>query len=200
MILIAQTIAGGEECGAPGDLVNWEEAQWTLNSQAKVIEVDRELEGRKESQVQVFTADFGNHPYWVRQYQKISVGESDQGGRPDHLRSFSPLLGKGSFGFCQNYLLIHPPPPNPHPPSIWTICATFFERQKCWSMRHSKWLIIHFEEIDSFYWPKVHFWKVAKKFGQGPPPSSFGQNPKEQHFFSETLPLYVALCHRGRQR
>ena len=36
------------------------------------------------------------------------------------------------------------------------------------------------EEIDSFYWPKMHLWKSAKKFGQGPPPRSFGQNPKEQ--------------------
>ena len=35
------TTAGGEECGAPGDLVNWEEAEWTLHSQAKLIEVDR---------------------------------------------------------------------------------------------------------------------------------------------------------------
>merc|ERR1712052_53091 len=58
--MIGQTTAGGEECGAPGDLVNWEEAEWTLHSQAKVIEVDREWEGpcRRESQVRVFTADF----------------------------------------------------------------------------------------------------------------------------------------------
>ena len=47
------TRAGEEECGAPGDLVSWEEAEWTLHSQAKVIEVDREWEGpcRRESQV-----------------------------------------------------------------------------------------------------------------------------------------------------
>ena len=57
------TRAGVEECGAPGDLVSWEEAEWTLHSQAKVIEVDREWEGpcRRESQVQVFTADFEHH-------------------------------------------------------------------------------------------------------------------------------------------
>ena len=30
--MVAQTTAGGEECGAPGDLVNWEEAEWTLHS------------------------------------------------------------------------------------------------------------------------------------------------------------------------
>ena len=33
--------AGGEECETPGDLVSWEEAKWTLHSQAKVIELDR---------------------------------------------------------------------------------------------------------------------------------------------------------------
>ena len=38
------TTARGEECGAPGDLVNWEETEWTLQSQAKVIEGDREWE------------------------------------------------------------------------------------------------------------------------------------------------------------
>ena len=36
--MIGQTTAGGEECGAPGDLVSWEEAEWTLHSQAKVIQ------------------------------------------------------------------------------------------------------------------------------------------------------------------
>ena len=40
--MVGLTRAGEEECGAPGDLVSWEEAEWTLHSQAKVIEVDRE--------------------------------------------------------------------------------------------------------------------------------------------------------------
>ena len=45
------------------------------------------------------------------------------------------------------------------------------------------------EEIDSFYGPKMHFWKGEKIFGQGPPPPSFGQNPKEQQLlFRETFP------------
>ena len=49
--MVGLTMAGGDECGAPGDLVSWEEAEWTLHSQAKVIEVDREWEGpcRRES-------------------------------------------------------------------------------------------------------------------------------------------------------
>ena len=46
--MIGQATSGGEECGAPGDLVNWEEAEWTLHSQAKVVELDKKwdwLEG-----------------------------------------------------------------------------------------------------------------------------------------------------------
>ena len=34
------TEAGTENCGALGDFVNWEEANWTLHSKAKMIEVD----------------------------------------------------------------------------------------------------------------------------------------------------------------
>ena len=72
--MIAQTTAGGEECGAPGDLVSWEEAEWTLHSQAKVIEVDREWEGpcRREPQVHVFTAAY--HRECMQHCQKISGG------------------------------------------------------------------------------------------------------------------------------
>ena len=73
-----QTTAGGEECGAPGNLVSWEEAEWTMHSQAKVVEVDREWEGpcRREAQVQVFTADFKKHIDCMQHCQKISAGIS----------------------------------------------------------------------------------------------------------------------------
>ena len=54
------------------------------------------------------------------------------------------------------------------------------------------------EEIDSFYWPKMHLWKGDKKFGQGPP--SFGQNPKEQQlFFRETIPYIDLTWSRASQ-
>ena len=76
--MVDLTTAGGKECGSPGDLVNWEEAEWTLHSKAKVIEVDREWEGpcRRESQVQVFTADFKHHKGCMHHCQKISGGRS----------------------------------------------------------------------------------------------------------------------------
>ena len=72
--MVRLTRAGDEECGAPGDLASWGEAEWTLHSQAKLIEVDREWDGpcRRESEVQVFTADFEWHHDCMQHCQKIS--------------------------------------------------------------------------------------------------------------------------------
>ena len=76
--MVGLTKAGHEECGAPGDLVSWEEAEWTLHSQAKVVEVGREWEGpcRRESKVQVFTADFEKHHDCMYHCEKIAGGRS----------------------------------------------------------------------------------------------------------------------------
>ena len=85
------TRAGGVECGAPGDLVSWEEAEWTLHSQAKVIVVDMEWEGpcRRESQVQVFTADFTYHKDCMRHCQKIFDGRSPSVTTREEWKSFT---------------------------------------------------------------------------------------------------------------
>ena len=47
------------------------------------------------------------------------------------------------------------------------------------------------EEIDSFYWPKMHLRKGDKKFGQGPPPLPliWTKSNKTAAFFRETFPL-----------
>ena len=76
--MVGLTTAGEEECESPGDLVSWEEAEWTLHSQAKMIEVDKEWEGpcRRESKVQVFTAAFDWHHQCMRLCQKIYQGRS----------------------------------------------------------------------------------------------------------------------------
>ena len=34
------TRAGTGQCGAPGDFLNWEEANWTLLSKARIVEMD----------------------------------------------------------------------------------------------------------------------------------------------------------------
>ena len=47
------------------------------------------------------------------------------------------------------------------------------------------------EEIESFYWPKMHLWKGAKKFGLGPPPPHLDKIQKKSSFFRDPLPLAV---------
>ena len=59
-------------------MVNWEEAEWTLHSKARVIKANVEGEGpcRKESQVQVFLANFHYHKDCMQHCEKISGGRS----------------------------------------------------------------------------------------------------------------------------
>ena len=46
------------------------------------------------------------------------------------------------------------------------------------------------EEIDSFYWPKMHLWKGDKKYWQGPsPPLDLDKIHKNSSFFSWRLPF-----------
>ena len=45
-----------------------------------------------------------------------------------------------------------------------------------------------FEEIDSFYWPKMHLWKGDKKLRQGPPPPPLDKIQKNSNIFSGCLP------------
>ena len=76
--MIAITTAGGEECGALGNLVNWEETEWTMFSAVKWIEMDRQWSGpcRREPTIQAFTADFEYHQDCMQHCQKISNGRS----------------------------------------------------------------------------------------------------------------------------
>ena len=78
--MVGLTTAGGEECGALGDFLNWEEAEWTLRSQAKMIEVEMSwIEGpcrMRESEVQVFTANFKEHQECMQHCKKIVDGRS----------------------------------------------------------------------------------------------------------------------------
>ena len=49
------------------------------------------------------------------------------------------------------------------------------------------------EEIDSFYWPKMHLWKSSKKNSGRALPPSFEQNPKESIFSQKNVP-YICMC------
>ena len=74
--MVALTQAGGEECGAAGDYVSWEEEDWKLHSKATMKMVE-EFDGacRKESEVNVF-ASGGSHSYCMQHCQKIGGGRS----------------------------------------------------------------------------------------------------------------------------
>ena len=87
--MVRLTTAGEEECGAAGDLVSWEEAEWTLHSQAKIIQVDKRLEDpcRKESTVQVFAANFKWNRDCMRHCQKIAGGRAPPVTTGDELLS-----------------------------------------------------------------------------------------------------------------
>ena len=50
------------------------------------------------------------------------------------------------------------------------------------------------KEIDSFYWPKIHLWKVDKKFGQ------LDKIQKNSYFFRETFPKSQVPASRGRAK
>ena len=77
--MLRVTTAGDEECKTPGNHLSWDAEEWTLHSEAKIIEVDREAPCRRESQVQVFTANFIYHQDCMRHCQKIAGGRSPPG-------------------------------------------------------------------------------------------------------------------------
>ena len=70
--MVNLTSAGGEECGASGDYVSWEDEEWRLHSQAR-IEMVGDLNGpcRRESEVTVYSANFQYHSA-ATNVQKIS--------------------------------------------------------------------------------------------------------------------------------
>ena len=75
--MVEITTAGGEECGAPGDFLSWEEAVWTLHFVARILEVHvSEGPCGRESKIQVFTADFGKHSECMEHCEKIGNGRS----------------------------------------------------------------------------------------------------------------------------
>lgn len=73
--MVGMTTAGGEECGAPGDYLSWEEEEWTLHSAARMVEVEAS-EGpcRRESKMQLFTKD--SQDDCMEHCQKIANGRS----------------------------------------------------------------------------------------------------------------------------
>ena len=91
--LIALTEAGGEECGAPGDYVSWEEEDWQLYSKARLEMIDA-LDGpcMGNSEVTVYTADFPYHSIATNIGKHSSVTtEAELSGCMEHCQK----LGNG---------------------------------------------------------------------------------------------------------
>ena len=119
--LIAMTTAGGKECGAPGDLVNWAEAEWNLTSQARV-EMVEELDApcRRESEVVVYTnKDFKHHETCMEHCEKIGKGRSPPVRTPEEWE----WLRKEVHAVTTNIALLRS--------SIW-VAATDEEKEGEW--------------------------------------------------------------------
>ena len=73
----AMTQAGSPECGSPGDYLSWEEADWQLQSQAKIALVE-ELDGpcKKLSLLHIYTGAFDYHSDCMEHCQKMGKGRS----------------------------------------------------------------------------------------------------------------------------
>ena len=72
------TTAGDVKCGAPGDFLSWNDAEWKIHSKAKIVDRVSEIGGpcKVKSKVQVFNADFENHNDCMLHCQKIAKGRS----------------------------------------------------------------------------------------------------------------------------
>ena len=91
--MAAMTQAGGQDCGAPGDFVSWEEADWKLHHLAR-RETVPELDGpcRVESAIQVFTADFKEFNHCMEFCQKLGKGRSPPIRTENELNTFKREL------------------------------------------------------------------------------------------------------------
>ena len=87
--MVGLTTAGGEECGALGDYLSWEEVEWTLNSAARMLELNPSEGACIESKVQVFTAVFKYHDDCMEHCQKIGHGRSPPVGTLQQWETFT---------------------------------------------------------------------------------------------------------------
>ena len=81
--MVELTKAGGEDCGAGGDLLSWDQTEWTLHSKAKTVEVDRKLDGPcwRESKFKIFTIE---DKHWQKDCMNLC---QKLGGRSPHVRT-----------------------------------------------------------------------------------------------------------------
>ena len=89
--MVGITTAGGEECGAPGDYLSWEEAEWTLHSAARMLELEL-AEGpcRNESKIHIFIMkEINTQQDCMELCEKISNGRSPPFGTLQQWENFT---------------------------------------------------------------------------------------------------------------
>ena len=77
--MINMTKAGHEQCGAPGDIMNWVEdsSNWTLTSAAKIVTAElHEGPCWRGSSLQVFAGNFEHHSDCMNHCEKLGNGRS----------------------------------------------------------------------------------------------------------------------------
>jgi hypothetical protein len=75
--MVQQTTAGGEKCGAPGDYLSWEEAEWELHSMARSYTIQvSEGPCRATSSLHVYTEEFDTHIQCMQHCEKLGGGRS----------------------------------------------------------------------------------------------------------------------------
>ena len=92
---------GSKSCGQTGDFVNWKEANWTLHSKARLIEVDSSMGPcMRKSKVDVFPMeDWHEHSDCMQHCEKL-------GGRSPPVRTFEEwraLSEELQFAKIENY-------------------------------------------------------------------------------------------------
>ena len=100
------TEAGTETCGSAGDFLNWEEADWTLHSKARVIEMDS-AKGpcRRESKMHVYPMTEAHQHSDCMQHCKKLGGRSPPVTTYEEWKMFSEevqILKSNCLGFWGN--------------------------------------------------------------------------------------------------
>ena len=77
--MVAITETGNNECGTPGDVISWEEADWQLHSEATLKPVDNRNYNnpcRWDSKMNAYTAEFSKHQTCMEHCPKLGNGRS----------------------------------------------------------------------------------------------------------------------------
>ena len=92
--MVAMTQAGSPECGAPGDYLSWEEADWQLHSKAMISMLEEQDEPcKKTSSLHIYTGAFDYQSECMEHCQKLGKGRSPPIRTKQELESLRTEIG-----------------------------------------------------------------------------------------------------------